>query len=935
MKRRALIVFWTVATLAVRWETRLVCVAIAALALGVYALDQDQSLWIAPFLIPIAAAVGAAAAGSAIAGSAAVIAVLGTTGAAILGAVVSGIITLAGALLAQALTPTGSRSSAAQGGLRLQEENPHPALRYRFGEFRTQGQVVFRHVTGGHLVMTILFNAARSEEISRLWINETLELELSDTDMANALDFDSKGASFGKPYNDRLLRIWIGLGDQTGVPSDFLNGTVPGLLAAYPDLATASWSGCTVLHVHARFGLQSMAQSRWWAGQPKFEVLGKWTKVYDPRRDPALPYGGSPGGTHDPDDPTTWEYTADDGTEIGANPALVALFLLRNERVLARRDEQILIDMFVDAADDCEVTGESAGRSYTKTIDFSSDGETVGTFIASCTPADLGNDYAIISVNGEASLSIGSYEISVDGGTSITVRSVVQTGLGNTLMEVVPTSLSFTAQSVTFSRPDQGTVKRIAGTDPGSGILAYDKGTMAVSGGELSVTVDGNGEARFGIYFDLSEIGIDPDATYSFDVLGVLSGAGTVTETYATAAAGANPAATSADQLAYSMPPDATGIAVEETGAALDAATVSGRYIAWTFELSANNTVDSLTFNIVEDASDRVRFRCDGTVEVNARDYGLLDGVLDSMGGHLDTSGGRIGIRAGVWKAATGALTVPVGDGFETVDRTDPGFDEMVAVYISRAADYTETETQPYTIGVGQRRQELNLSMVRESEQAARLVQVAAERLRKNRSLQGVWSGREWTHRVGERVTTAYDWWPDANGTWMIISEKTIAAEVEDGLVIHKEMLLVEDEEATYSWDSDSWAGELVVGPVKVPPPSVDAPTIAAEQRDYRTVDGTSRATLKITVGHDDEMGGVRVEVSADGGGYTFLAQQSSEDTSITVYLDPAIVGVTYTARARREDGSFGVSDWVVSDPVKIVSPALDYASADYSAEYT
>ena len=45
-------------------------------------------------------------------------------------------------------------------------------------------------------------------------------------------------------------------------------------------------------------------------------------------------------------------------------------------------------------------------------------------------------------------------------------------------------------------------------------------------------------------------------------------------------------------------------------------------------------------------------------------------------------------------------------------------------------------------------------------------------------------------------------------------------------------------------------------------------------------------------------------------------------------------MGVTYTARALAEAISLDESDFVVSNSVTIVTPLLDYSTADYNSEY-
>lgn len=80
----------------------------------------------------------------------------------------------------------------------------------------------------------------------------------------------------------------------------------------------------------------------------------------------------------------------------------------------------------------------------------------------------------------------------------------------------------------------------------------------------------------------------------------------------------------------------------------------------------------------------------------------------------------------------------------------------------------------------------------------------------------------------------------------------------------------------------------------------------------------------------------LRVQIRAGSGAWFDVASVAADSTSIVVhYTDPS-VGTAYTARARTESGTLGLSAWVESSPpLTIVAPILDYATADYGAEYT
>lgn len=279
--------------------------------------------------------------GGAIASSAAVAGVIGATLASILGAVVTaGIGFLGQALFGQ------NQSTRRQSSSRTRDFDPHPNFRFAFGEFRQEGSVLFHHVYNQQYYMVILLNSVPSEEITRVVIQEHIDLDVVNELGADLYNMNKivNNPTVSDIWDEEDFQIWVGLGDHTQAPQRWLNEIGPtGSLDPGVLKATDTWSGLTVAFVKFQAGRSGGWEQRFAYGKPPplyFE--GKWSKVYDPRKDSTSGVSDA-SGTHRIDDPSTWEYSN--------NPALCGLMLATHEYALGFDQEMIPIQQWADAAD--------------------------------------------------------------------------------------------------------------------------------------------------------------------------------------------------------------------------------------------------------------------------------------------------------------------------------------------------------------------------------------------------------------------------------------------------------------------------------------------------------------------------------------------------------------------------------------------------------
>ncbi len=112
-------------------------------------------------------------------------AAIGGTIGIIVGSLVAGAIGFLGNLLFAPKLPSSQQRKD-----RTRQFDPHPPFRFAFGEFPLEGAVVFHHVEEDteRYFLTYLLNSIPSEVITKIEINDGLELSFADAVDGNAVD---------------------------------------------------------------------------------------------------------------------------------------------------------------------------------------------------------------------------------------------------------------------------------------------------------------------------------------------------------------------------------------------------------------------------------------------------------------------------------------------------------------------------------------------------------------------------------------------------------------------------------------------------------------------------------------------------------------------------------------------------------------------------
>jgi len=808
----------------------------------------------------------------------------GTLVAGLLGAAVS----LAISFVGQLLFAPGLDAGAQHEG-RTRKFDPHPTYRFAFGEFPQGGSVVFQAAEGKEYWAVYLLNSIPSETITKVEINDGIDLALlSDADN-DVFDMTKGAKSDTSPWQNGIFQMWIGLGDHTQIPTEFTRE----LGAGGEDIAdllqsTDLWQGVTVAFIHLKYGHSKRAQRRWGHGSPPpLRFFGQWSKLYDPRLDSTSGVTGA-SGSHRIDDKTTWAYSA--------NPALCGLMLATHDLALGFDQEMIPIQQWADAADACDVEDGAVGETTLLDVDWST---TVPVSYDGDNNGDIGGGYP----------GSGTWAVSR---ASVTIGAALIVPFGG-------------AQ-----------VAKLTSTDTDGTLIESET-------------------ARFGIYFDMKANARRGDAPYEFRYAGDIGGwVGQSNWRWKLFQADfdGDDVATTADIRAEAMMPyGANNITkIYDTswqpfpGATADRThEVTGDLVSFVFEggrtLERFIEIGPNTEYFTTSLSALTRYRCDGLVFIDERELSMLDPVLVSMAGHLDTTGGMLGVRAGAWVAPTDTLSQPVGDAIEIRGARDAGFDTVRAKFIGRHREWELTDGQGYQLRAGARVHPLQLALVREPEQAARLEKIFALRAEPNRIVEAEWDGREGNRRIGERVNFALPGFARATSSYIVDSIQHVLVAAKDGFEVGVRMTLIEDLEATYNWSSADFSEGGDFTPLPPGIPSIDPPTsVVAAQSNFSGAGGAT-ARLQVTITIDQELSEdaetLEVEID-DGGGFAHLVDLAVTESTLSyvTYVNPALVGVTYTARALAVSVALGDSTWTTSAPVTIVAPVLDYDPADYSAEY-
>lgn len=889
-----------------------------------------------PVLVPIAGA-AALAAGPAI-GAAVGSAIAG----AVIAAALSAAITIGGQLLFGQDAETQSKS-------RTREFNPHPSFRFAFGEFPLEGSVLFHHVDGRRYYVVYLLNSVPSapDVLQKLVIQEHTDLQIDELgDSIYDMQTVDPNPTASAVWNEDDFLIWIGRGDHTQAPQQWLDeiGDVIG--------ASDTWAGMTVAFARFSIGNSEARAERFAFGKPPpLRFFGKWSKLYDPRLDPTSGVtqigqtvlaiqATPPGSPSDGDayivaasatgdwagqedsiaswdaDSAAWGFDApgsgdtawnlddsiqytwdasispaawvagqaahdyDDATtwEWSSNPALAGLMLATHRFALGFSPEIIPIQQWADAAD-------AAGECRSRLVD-------AALYIALDVSASM--DGAKIEAQAEA--------------------------VANLLTELKSLADADQPNDIRIVLYNDGVVDTIERRDVDEAdydaLIAFAEGATTASGGtDFAVAVnsaptffDGAGAKERLLVFT-TDGEPNPEST-------------------------ATTAKSTLDGIA-NLARHAFNIELEDTIFTELIDNTGGVPVvpAGDPDLLAIEFLGAVGLNRLG------TFCCDGLVTIKQRELEMLDPVLACMAGHLDTTDGLLGVRAGVWEAPTETLPQPIGDEVEVKGARDAGFDTVRSTFIGPDADWAEEEGAGYALRAGTRIGPLQLPLVADRVQANRLEKIEALRAEPRITVDALWDGQQAHRRIGERVTFSLSGLPRSNSSFVITGKQLITQANDDGFALSTKLTLREDLERTYDFDAADVPDPADSTIIDQPNEALAAPTsVTLEQSDFRSAAGAT-ARLRITVAITQELSeraaSLRIETT-DGSGFTGLVTVTVEPgvLSYVAYRSPAEVGVTYTARARAEAGESSASAWVTSNSLTIVAPVLDFDPDDFSAEF-
>lgn len=215
-----------------------------------------------------------------------------------------------------------SQPKAEQIRRELQQESSLPLKRHVYGQVLTAATPAPWKVKGQILYGCLILNSRPSEgRDPEIWIDaRPVELD----SLARLRDFDGPGAAALNDPFAGYVRLWLGLGDQSGPPA--------ALREEAGDLfeATDAWAGLTVLWCRLDAGPNAERMGRWPSPKPQVTARMTWSRVWDPR-DPA----------QDPDDPASWAWSA--------NQALCALDAHRMNPVQPWQLRDLDLELWQDA----------------------------------------------------------------------------------------------------------------------------------------------------------------------------------------------------------------------------------------------------------------------------------------------------------------------------------------------------------------------------------------------------------------------------------------------------------------------------------------------------------------------------------------------------------------------------------------------------------
>lgn len=882
----------------------------------------------------------------------------------VLGAVVGAALTAGIGFLGQQLF-SPNETAEGQQNTRTRKFETHPAFRFSLGTAPLEGAVVFHHVVGETYYVAYLLNSVPSHPkcITKLVINDVITLDVPGLQEPEFADYNGvqvlqdiydmqlgAGVQAPDPYgvsDAPDTKFWCGNGRHTQPPQQWLdeigpNGTAdPGVIKA-----SDIWSGHTILFARYVDDNQKLAGERYSHGRPPpIKAFGRWSVLYDPRLDPtsgvtqlgqvaiSMALTDPPASPADGD---TYVVAATATGDWAGHEDEVAVWDEAGGawQFTAPVDGQTIWNLADHARHKWFAATPAweldiAGHDYDDVITWQwSQNASLANLILATHPFALGFDTELIPIQQVADAADDadaefSGAASVADGSLTAQLSITNPGTETGDTSGWTTSGGFTVRS-TNPAPHTGSFYFYGGPDtasseafqdvtvPGAAQGWVDEGTALVKidwwqnafGNEHDT---GNIELTF---FDGSsaEIGSDPGP-------GHISPNGWLQRS--------------------------TG----EVALPAGTRTIRIKMVAIRGNPSNNDAYfDDLEGQILAPEP----WGVNGVVLIKQREISLLDPVLNTMAGHLDTTDGLLGWRAGVWKAPTDTLVQPSAGEISIKGARDAGFDSVRASLIWVGNDWEETDGPGYELRSGARVHPLELPLVAAHEQAAKLEKRFAERAEPLHTVEGTWDGVEADRRVGERVTFALFGLDRTSSTYAVTAKTPVIEDLEGGAVrMGVRMTLEEDLEASYAWAAEDYtapdpATPSTRGKSNFGPPS----SVVAAQENYASTDGgTASARLAITITLSEEVAGsagnIEVEVtdSADGStGWVQLGVLSVEAGQLTYVIskDPVLGGVTYTARAgtvRSLDGGESASALVPSNSVTIETPVRSYSS-DYSGAY-
>lgn len=214
-----------------------------------------------------------------------------------------------------------------------------PAKRFVYGYTRAVATPLPHPVVGEYGYGVYLLNSRPSDGTPSIYLFGQ-EVPLS----GDPYDFAGSGATPVSGDYQGHLQVWIGLGDQSGPPAEYVAGA-PYDAATEPlgFQASDAGAGSTIVFLKYKAGSNSTLSQRWPSVPPALQVEGLRTKVYDPRK-----------VGHDPVDESTWEGTS--------TAALNTLDAVRKNLFRPYTDSALIMDMWAEVADiDEETVALAAG----------------------------------------------------------------------------------------------------------------------------------------------------------------------------------------------------------------------------------------------------------------------------------------------------------------------------------------------------------------------------------------------------------------------------------------------------------------------------------------------------------------------------------------------------------------------------------------------